>query len=443
MQSVHDRVKWCSRRLIVAALVSLTATWMIAPANGQVISQAVGGVSIDADGLLRNAQVDDLGALAKMREQSLEAIPGELNGRVELRKVSLRRIEAAIDECLKNNKPLPDAVKYLAGLQGVRYIFVYPEEKDIVLAGPAEGWKVDARGNVVGVTTGRPVLLLDDLLVALRSAQTAAQGGITCSIDPTPEGIARIGTVALDGDRDTVLRNLETALGMQQISLRGVPETSHFARVLVAADYRMKRIGMALEASPVRGLPSYLQLISRSNSVRQPRFWLEPKFESVLRDKDGLAWELCGSSVKAMTEEDFFAATGAVKHSGKAVPTAQKWAELMTEKYAELAVADPIFGELQNCMELAVVGAILAKERLAEKAGFNLPLLLESADLRPEVFNAPKQIESKASMMRKVVMTGGVAIHSWALAERAKLSDAVDAVRTKAVSAQATNWWWN
>ena len=91
-----------------------------------------------------------------------------------------------VAECAKNNKPIPDAVKYLAGLQRIRYVFVYPEQKDIVLVGPGEGWKVDAKGNVVGVTTGRPVMLLDDLLVALRTAQAAAQGGITCSIDPTP-----------------------------------------------------------------------------------------------------------------------------------------------------------------------------------------------------------------------------------------------------------------
>ena len=109
-----------------------------------------------------------------------------------MRKISLRRLEAAIDDCAKNNKPLPDAIKYLAGLQHIRYVFVYPEQKDIVLVGPGEGWKVDARGNVVGVTTGRPVMLLDDLLVALRTAKAAAQGGITCSIDPTTEGLARM-----------------------------------------------------------------------------------------------------------------------------------------------------------------------------------------------------------------------------------------------------------
>ena len=43
-----------------------------------------------------------------------------------------------INDCRQNNRPLPDEVKYLAGLQRIRYVFVYPEQQDIVLAGFGE-----------------------------------------------------------------------------------------------------------------------------------------------------------------------------------------------------------------------------------------------------------------------------------------------------------------
>ena len=33
-------------------------------------------------------------------------------------------------------------------------------------------------------------------------------------------------------------------MGYQNISVSGVPETSHFARTMVAADFRMKRLAM-------------------------------------------------------------------------------------------------------------------------------------------------------------------------------------------------------
>ncbi len=436
---------------IPIALLGFTATDIAYGQTTALVGQirAVGGVSINTDGVLSLARTEDLDTLSKLRQQSLEKIPAELNPAVEMRKISLRRLEAVVEECAKNKKPVPDAIKYLAGLQHIRYVFVYPEQKDIVLVGPGEGWKVDAKGNVIGIATGRPVMLLDDLLIALRTARAAAQGGITCSIDPTPEGLARVKASPHGRDPQTVARGLESALGMQRISVEGVPATSHFARVLVAADYRMKRIAMNFDPSPVRGLPNYLQMVRPgARTMLSPRFWLEPKYEGLLRDADRLAFELRSSGVKAMTEEDHVAASGNIEHSGKASPTAQRWADLMTAKYAELAVADPIFGQLQNCMDLAIVGALIVKERLAEKAGYSMPTLMESPEVQPVVFNAPKQVPSMASTLKKgrnwvISVSGGVAIQSWALADTAKQSDTVSPVRAQAAPAETTNWWWN
>ncbi len=59
-----------------------------------------------------------------------------------MRKISLKALEAASSTILtENSGMLPDEIKYLGGLQRVQYMFVYPDQQDIVLAGPAEGWK--------------------------------------------------------------------------------------------------------------------------------------------------------------------------------------------------------------------------------------------------------------------------------------------------------------
>jgi hypothetical protein len=235
---------------------------------------------------------------------------------------------------------------------------------------------------------------------------------------------------------------------MQQISVHGVPDTSHFASVLVAADYRMKRIAMDFDPAPVRGLPSYLQMLSGGgHGVKTPRWWLEPQCE-VLRDPDGLAWDLRNSSVKCLTEEDFLTASGDRRHSGKASPIAQKWADLMTQKYPELAAADPIFGQLHNCMDLAVVSAMIVKERLTERAGDGLPILMDGSTVTTGVFHAPKQTESISSVIKKgrnwmVSTSGGVKINSWAIADKAKLSQSVAGIRAKSTAADTSAWWWN
>jgi hypothetical protein len=423
--------------------------------NVGINNRAVGGVAIDPNGLLQNAALDDLGELNKLRLQSMQQIPSQLGKKVPMRKVSLRGLEAAISISNRNHKPLPDAVRYLAGLQRIQYVFVYPEQQDIVLVGPAEGWTVDAHGTVVGEGSGRPVLLLDDLLVALRSAQRAAFGAISCSIDPTADGLSRlrshVSTLKTIGNPRTTAAGIEEALGVQQISVTGVPADSHFARVLVSADYRMKRIAMAFEPAPVRGLPSFLSMMTVSGSGMSnmlPRWWLEPKYEPILRDGAGLAWELRGAGVKTMTEEDYITATGGKEHTGKANPVAKKWADLMTEKYPELAVAEPIFGQLQNCMDLAIVSALIFKEALAEKAGLSMPMLLSSSGMKTAEFAAPKTVDSKASVLKKqrnwvISASGGVLVNSWEIAGRTRIDEAPAQVRATAAPKWANIWWWD
>ena len=416
-----------------------------------VPGRTVGGVAIDAQGILENVRTDALGQLAKLRAEALQKIPAGLNVFSDSRKVSLRRLEAAIEQSTKSGKPLPDDIRFLAGLQQIHYIFVYPEQKDIILVGPGEGWKVDARGNMVGVTSGRPVMLLDDLLVALRTAQAAAQGGISCSIDPTADGIARFKQFM--SNKPTVQQaaaGLAEVMGMQQITVEGVPATSHFAQVLVAADFRMKCLGMNLQPPP-QGvkLPSYLQMVpSNSSIIGTPRWWMEPKYDPLLRDKDGLAWELSGASVQTLTAEEFANAAGERQTTNKINPLAKKWAENMTSQFAALALAEPVFGELRNCMELAVVGALIVKERLPDKAGYSLPVLMSSQDLQPAEFNAPKQVPAQVSMLPKgqkyiVSVSGGVAINSWIIADNTQQTDAVASIRAKAAPSDDAKWWWN
>lgn len=443
-----------ARRLAVAicALTLVGALPAVSQAQFFANTRAVGGVFVDTGGVLRNAAVDDLGELARVRARGLEGIPHGLGGMIELRKVSLRGLEAAIQQSVRSGKKRPDEVECLAGLQQIRYVLVYPDRRDIVLVGPGEGWKVDRRGNVVGITTGRPVMLLEDLLVALRSARRAANGGISCSIDPTAEGVAEfsryMGQFRTMGNPAAIAAGAEKALGRQNITLTNVPPESHFARVLVAADYRMKRIGMGLQPSPVRGLPSYVQMAKATRGQNSmPRWWLEPNYEPLLRSPDGLAWQLRGGSVKTLTEDAFLAA-GGLKRTGKTSPIAQKWADVMTQKYDELAVADPVFGQLRNCMELAVVGALIVKEGLTEKAGYSMPTLLDPADVKVGEFPAPKQIDSQVSMVKKgrnwmITASGGVMLNSWGIADRVSQSDAPAAIRSQAAADKNTHWWWN
>ncbi|MGE0537011.1 MAG: DUF1598 domain-containing protein [Pirellulales bacterium] len=416
--------------------------------------RAVGGVSIDAEGVISNVEKDRLGRLSAEYARAMHAPPGDLNAPSELRKVSLRRLDEALADAVKHNRPLDESMLYLAGLQQVKYVFVYPEEHDIVLAGFGEGWRVDPQGSIVGATTGKPVLLLDDLLVALRSAGEASRSGISCSIDPTPAGLERL-QAFLDqqggriGDNPkATIAGIERSLGPQQVTVGGVPATSHFGHVLVAADYRMKRLAMNFEPSPVRGMPSYLTMANGKGNM-MPRWWLEPDYDPLLADDQGLAWELRGSRVKAVTEDSVLGPGGQKQRTGQASPMAQRWADNFTKHYPELEERLPIFAELSNVMDLAIVAALISKERLPERADCSLPTLVGSDSLPAAEFEAPRQVDSKASFFKKgsnwiISASGGVLINSWEMAAKtAPDGGALTPVREKASAGASTAWWWN
>jgi hypothetical protein len=439
--------------VVLSVLISGGAAWAGHGGNG--FNRAVGGVSISPEGVLSQPDEATVKLIRDEYSRELGAVSPELNKPVELRKISLRTINEAIKLEKENiSYSLPDEIKFLAGIQRVQYIFVYPEENDIVLAGPGEGWKVDERGNVVGVTTGRPVLRLEDLVVALRTVDNARQGGITCSIDPTAEGRQRF-EAFMAGQKQwnpAVLNGIEKALGPQMISITGVPETSRFARVLVSSDYKMKRIAMKLEASPVKGLPSFLDMMKSHNvqlTNMMPRWWMACNYEPVAKSPDGLAWEIRGPGVKVMTEDELISDTGEVSGTGKANPIAQKWADTMTEKYDELSAREPIFGELRNEMDLCVVSALIAREQLLAKAKCELPMLV-SADskLTLKQWNAPKSVDTQCSAMKRgreyiITASGGVSINSWEIAANNVVSEEVAKQRAEAQKSKGSEIWWN
>ena len=154
------------------------------------------GVSVDAAGILTVQAFPDIdGRLMAARKLAVrQNLNADVQKQSPLRKISLRRLEQTLKSKIENGEKINDELKYLAGLQRAEYIFLMPDKKDIVIAGPAEAWVEDPSGRVVGVSTGLPTLLLDDLLVAMRTFpdQRAANTWVACSINPTADGIRNL-----------------------------------------------------------------------------------------------------------------------------------------------------------------------------------------------------------------------------------------------------------
>jgi hypothetical protein len=420
------------------------------------------GVAIDADGVLRvKTFTDPGGEVAKERIAAAKAtLDPKLASFSNLRKISLNRLEQI---ALEHQGVLTDEMRNLAGLQRVRYIFYYPDSKDIVLAGPAEGWATDVTGRTVGITTGRPVVQLQDLVVALRTFPAGGDSSpvIGCSIDPTTEGLAALKqftrSVHLSGppsgdEARTIAEGVRNSLGYQRITINGVSPKSHFAQVMVEADYRMKLIGIGLEFPPVK-LVSYIDHAKPSESNGLRRWYFVPDYQCVRESDDQLAMELVGDGVKLVGEDEVVTGSGERKAAARSSKASQAFVKSFTHKYPELAERSPVYAELRNLIDLAIAAACIQKQGYREKAGWKMEFFGSEKDYPVETYDIPKTAESAVNVIARgntisFPVGGGVTIRPTEAIEhenllpddKGKVSKLREGTKVNLAKGQ---WWWD
>lgn len=425
----------------------------VAPVVG---NGAVGGVAIDANGIIRRAEHRDRVDLRDVRTAALEGLTEDLAKPTKFRKISLRRLDMLLAAHASQNSPLTPEILYLAGLQRVEYVFAYPEVEDVVLAGPAEGWSVDDAGNVVGENSGAAVLQLIDLISALRTSDKLLDGElISCSIDPTPAGLkqfARFMRASRTSPSPQLLRQMEQAMGPQTITLTGVSPESHFAQVLVAADWQMKRLGMGLSESPVDGLTSYMELLKEKPGAApksaMPRWWIAYGKQPVESDNDRLGWRLSPPGIQICTAAGRLQADGRIGAQTESDPLAKQWADAMTAKYDQLAIVEPVFGQLRGCMDFALVTAIFAANDLLTRADLELPMLLDDSRLQLGTHIVPETVASEASAVRGrrgwvMSVSGGVEMDVAQVVNSPDVRAEVGKARLRSSPNQSKSWWWD
>jgi hypothetical protein len=383
-----------------------------------------------------------------------------------MRMVSLTRLEAEVARRLAEGQSVVESMRHLAGLSQVRYIFIYPEEREIVIGGPAEGWQYNGDGIPVGVNTGTPTLQLDDLVTVLRTFSEGGEGIFGCSINPRESGMRELKEFVektssrplSPGRTKTWVRQLQDKLGLQDIVFYGVPATSRVARVIVEADYRMKLIGVG-KLDGGADIPSFFDLLSTSQQTDPPaldalRWWLSMKYDAVMHSPDRHVFEIQGSSVLCQSENQIVTAQGKHLPTGKAEATNRMFAENFTRHYAQLAERDLVFADLQNVFDLALVAALVGHERLADRAGWNLGVFAPGGQYQPAEFPAPQTVMSVANHRvyngRDVVVqvAGGVRADSMQFVKNEQVRKESPRLEnlaqdTRAPELPAGRWWWD
>ena len=207
------------------------------------------------------------------------AMPTRTSAHAALRKVSLNRLEKQVQLRLAAGRRPTDDMLTLGGLEKIKYVFVYPETGDIVLAGPAGAWRSDEEGRVVSQASGRPVVQLDDLVVVLRHMMHSAKGQFGCSINPREDALAKTKefldesakSPLKEGTRSRWLKQLRDRMGKQDVVVEGLDPRTRVAQVLVEADYRMKLVGMGIEPG-VLGVRA-IWIRCKCRAAKRGRLW--------------------------------------------------------------------------------------------------------------------------------------------------------------------------
>lgn len=447
--------------LLAIGLAMFTTQFVFAQPNNNnngnlgIFQGSVGGIVIDASGVLTGEPSHLDKRLRSQLIEGMNVVDDDIR-KSGLRMISLKGLEAQIAKSRANGIPLPADVQFMAGLQRLEYVIVDKENNDIILAGPGEPWTVNESGAVVGKVSGTPVLHLEDFIVAMRSVNDARQDfGISVSIDPTEEGARSLQRFLnrLDSFRPELAEQVAEAYGPQEITLTGVPKSSRYSQILVAADYKMKRLSMGLEEAPIDRFPSMLEMARRKDArfnKAAPRFWMECNYEPVAKTDDSLMWQIRGTGVKTMTEEQYFNKDGERKAAGKSNKFAKAWAEAMTERFDELANAEPVFRDLRNLMDMSVAAAIIEREGLLSQVDLSLDSIRGNREQMVSIpaWNVPQTVPAQCSFVQLsrswiVTASGGVQVDSWSVAANSQVVPEISEIGITALDRTAERWWWN
>jgi hypothetical protein len=430
--------------------------------NGDTITPPVAGIEIDADGVLRVRQID-YQSLATERARALQASGQDLTAmQSPLRKVSLNRLESAVSKLLSDGKSVTREMQALAGLTRIEYVFFYPESGDIVIAGPAEKCVVDKTGRFVGVVSNRPAVRLDDLVVAMRafSPDMKKSKTIGCSIDPTQEGLKKMAQVlaSFGGDIGNssaamIANTLKNNLGFQTVTVHGVPDDTHFAQVLVEADYRMKLIGIGLEqfGIPIKSWAERANPNGSSNSLQ--RWFFTANYASVKVSPDQLAMQLQGQGVQLVGENELVSRDGQRQVSGKVDRASKGFTDEFTAKFNDLAEVSPVFFEMRNLFDMTVAAAFIQERQWYQLSGWDLGVFASDDTFPVQKQASPKQVESAVNAIWKGgrLMTpigGGVQIKARDLISSEAVLEDANLGNTKTAAGatmqlDASQWWWD
>lgn len=336
-----------------------------AAASAMAQTGSVGGIRLDYGSDVLNA----LRARADTSEISLIRVDGPF------RLVSLRSLVRAINAAAGQLDRIDEPSRSVANLSRIYGYMVDSQTRDVILIG--------------GTSANAPSIKLDDLVTGVKAVY---RDGVVpmISLDPDPSDFA----------------------GPQKVRLSGVPSDSHFARIMVEADYEMKKIifgALPIKAGNFRSQTDLMLDRFDPTAVGGPthaRYWLTPvqPGPSDIQVSAANDEALFLGRVQVLTEAMEHTSSG-IQGTGSTDPVAEEAVRLFTANYQAIASQRPVFRVLEGLNDVVLLATLLRKAGVKEAVLTELAgKELRSSGQQPLPMSLPGVV-----FVKKKEMSGGIA----------------------------------
>ena len=160
-----------------------------------------------------------------------------------------------------------------------------------------------------------------------------------------------------------------------RLTFKGIPNSTHFARVVVEADYRMKLVGIGLERLPVK-VTSYVERANPSAVAANAmeRWYFQPNYDGIAVSEDGNAMKIKERGVQLVGENERVAG-GRRTASGRVNRASQAFCREFTDKFPQIEKRVRIYAELRQLIDVAIAAAYIQQQDFYGQAGWEMSVL--------------------------------------------------------------------
>ena len=216
----------------------------------------------------------------------------------------------------------------------------------------------------------------------------------------------------------------------------------------------MKRVGLGA-AESVDGMENYMDRVARQAKTGQPvtpmnvvRWWFATDYAGVQRSERGDAFRIAGRGARVLSENELLTVRGERVHTGRSDAATEGFASAFTARFDDLCRAYPVYGELRNVFDLAVLAALLHAEDLPARVDWAPGLFLQADRLPTPRLRTAREVDTLATsrIVNRTQVLAAVSGGVWIDPKEVLAEDSATGPaprRATAPDSDASGWWWD